>query len=324
MKKSMLATYVRMYGLLRYIMKQNEAGIHPKKEEIQQHCSSYEIDGSGPIHSSTISDYMNEISRQLGIMFLYDDDYGYYIDNLEEWIKDNKFLIYWLDTLWLHNITDIKGELSDVIEFEPLPDGVHFVPDVLMAIWNHHPVNIEYQKLGENEKKHYNVEPLGIRQFGNRYYLTTLPADETENKNLAFHAMQKVEIAYNETMPARDFSIKEYYSDFHGTWADKSRPAIDIKIRAMKPYWAKFLLNPKFHHSIREVGTSADGKMTDFIIHIVPMPDFVQTLMRYSPYIVVLEPPTLKDYMMKMLNASIDAYASPDKPLPDSSFPDRF
>ena len=39
MKKSMLETFVRMYGMFRYIMRMNENGYHPRMEEIQRHCT---------------------------------------------------------------------------------------------------------------------------------------------------------------------------------------------------------------------------------------------------------------------------------------------
>ena len=324
MKKSTLETYVRMYGMLRYIMQKNENGYHPRMEEIQRHCRSYELGREVVMHRNTLHRYMDNLRGIAGVKLECDRNYGYYVSNCESLIRKNGDLFYWLDMMWLQAVTRHKGRLHDTVSFEPLPEGVRFVPEILLAIWNRHPLEIQYLKLDDDTPKTYHVHPLGLRQYLNRFYLAALFPEEGTIKTLAFHSMQAVDVDYNVKFAPQKFSIHEYYEFYYGVWTDVKRSPVDIRLRAKTQYWKNFIKNPPFHHTLKMINTSPDGKWTDFIIHVVPMPDLAQKLYGLSPGILVMEPPILKDYMIRRLRMTLDAYASPDAPLPELRFPDRF
>jgi len=324
MKKSMIETYIRMYGMLRYIMRMNEAGHYPKMEEILQHCTFIDEGREEKIHANTFHKYMKEAERLLGLHFEIIEGYRYKIDNLVDWSSKHEFLKGWLDTLWLHSVIDLKGELQKYILFEPLPEEVKYVPEVLMAIWKRHPISIKYRKLGEKKIRHYDVEARGLRQSKNRYYMIAYDKAAGKNKNLAFHAMKQVDVLYSETYKEVPFSIEEYYRNSYGTWVEPGKEATDIRLRAMDDFWAEQLQTPPFHHSLRQLDKKQGTKWTDFIIHVVPMPDLVLELQRLSPHILVLDPPELRDYMKHRLQVALDAYDSPDEPLPELTLPDKF
>ncbi len=323
MKLSMMETYIRMYGMLRYIMRMNEKGYHPKMEEIRQHCTYFEDNREQFLHPNTVGDYMRETETFLGLEFRYDTNFGYYIANLSDWRVENDFLLGWLDMRWLKSVI-AKDNLRQQILFESLPEGVAFVPDVLFAILNHHPIDVFYRKLGKKRGRARRLEPLGLRQFQNRLYVIAYVRNEKVTKTFAFHGITHVEVNYKEHFPSRNFSITEFFSDYTGIWVNHKRKAIDIKLRAANPFWANFMQNPPFHHSLRVLEKKDGTRWTDFVIHVVPMPDMIQTLLQFSPYIMVLEPPSLRQFMMRRLDASLAAYASPDAPLPDLSLPERF
>lgn len=324
MKRSLLDSFIRIYGMLRYLMRKNEEGYHPRMEEIQRHCMSYEVGRGEMIHYNTVHDYMRELEKHLDIQIVRDRDNGYYIRNLYEWYDSLRYPIYFFDMIWMHAITDKKGPLKDCILFEPLPDGVRYIPDVLMALWNRHPLEIEYSKPATGQSRKYQVEPLGLRQFLNRYYLIANNSAWEKPKNFGFHAMQKVDVRYELRFEPYDFSIHEHYRDFHGTWVEPGKEPVDIRLRAADDFWAEFLQTPKFHHSLRKLDKEAGTSWTDFVIHVVPMPDLIQTFMRFTPHILVLEPPSLREHMKRLLRASLCAYDNPELPLPNLSLPDKF
>ena len=324
MKKSTIETFVRMYGMFRYIMRMNENGYHPRMEEIQRHCTYFEEGREEPIHYNTIHNYIRELESLVGIVIRHDKQKGYYIEGLSEWSRHSKRVLYLFDMLWLQSVYDHYGVLRDYILFEPLPDGVKYVPDVMMAILNRHPVMIEYRKPDTGEKKTYRLEPLGLRQFQNRFYVIADNKAWEQPKNFGFHAMQDVTVDYGERFIRQPFSISEYYRDFPGTWVNHSRPAIDVKLRVTRRYWSDFVQNPPIHHSIRKVEEKEGTPWTDFVIHVVPMRDFVQTLLRYAPDIRVLEPATLRNHIIERLEASLAAYSSLEEPVPEVPFPASF
>jgi hypothetical protein len=324
MKKSMIDTFIRVYGLLRFIMRKNEEGYHPKMEEIQRHCTSYEAGREELIHYNTVHDYIRELETLMNVQIVRDRDNGYYIKNLYEWGQSQRYTIYFFDMLWMHTMTDKKGLLQDSILFENLPEGVNHLPDVLLALWNHHPMQIVYRKPATTRPRIYQVEPRGLRQYLNRYYLIAYDKESGKTKNLGFHAMQNVEVHYSEKFQPQPFSIREHYRDFYGTWVEPGKEPVDIVLRAKDEFWAEFLQTPPFHHTLRKLEKKEGTPWTDFVIHVVPMPDLVQTLMRFCPHILVLEPPSLRDYMKRLLKASTEAYDNPDQPLPDFSLPDKF
>ena len=89
----MLETFVRMYGMFRYIMRMNENGYHPRMEEIQRHCTYFEEGREELIHPNTIGDYFRRAHRFLGMKIEHDSSYGYYIRDYKDWYQDHDFLV---------------------------------------------------------------------------------------------------------------------------------------------------------------------------------------------------------------------------------------
>ncbi len=215
--------------------------------------------------------------------------YLYYIENAED--MEQGGVRQWLvNTFAVNHLINESHRLKRRILFEEIPSGQRFLTQIIEAMRDGLIVEITYQSFWADKPSTFEVEPLCVKVFRQRWYLV---ARSTYDGKIRVYALDRIhEMLTTDNrfeMPA-DFDPQGYFHDAFGVIVDE-----DIKVETVRlkvDYnQSKYMRSLPLHHSQREVETT--DKYSVFELRLRPTVDFVQELLSQcypNDAVEVLEP----------------------------------
>ena len=233
-------------------------------------------------------------------------DYRYYIENIED-ITEGGLQSWLFNTFAVSNaLTGCMG-IKDRIQLEYVPSGELYLQSIIEAMKENRVLNITYKSYWEDCQNNYDVQPLCLKLFRQRWYVIVHGNDGEDAYTWIcaldrILSLQKTDKFF--TMP-KDWDVEAYFDGFIGVIRSENydKEIVKLKVEAKQ---ANYLRDLKIHRSQQE--EECNDKYSIFKFYLRPTFDFQQELLKYGEYLEVLKPQWLRDEMAGRIQKMLDQY----------------
>ena len=277
------------------------------KEINKRWRDNVEMSGGEDIPLRTFNNWRYAIQDMFGF-FIENErcgDYRYYIDN-EEDISNNGLRSWIYSTYCVGNALAGSQSIKSRILLEDVPSGQVYLHAIIDAMKENRVLNITYKSFWSEKERTYNVQPLCIKLFRQRWYLVVRYDKPGYSPWVCaldrILLLEKTEETF--TMP-KDWDAEEYFDGFIGVlcYNDCNKETVKIKVSTSQ---ANYLRSLKLHESQEEVERNEDYSI--FTYYLRPTYDFMQELLWNGEEVEVLEPQWLRDEMRGRIERMLDLY----------------
>ena len=277
------------------------------KEINERWKDNVEMSGGEKIPLRTFNNWRYAIQDMFGL-FIENErcgDYCYYIDN-EEDISNNGLRSWIYSTYCVGNALAGSQSIKNRILLEDVPSGQVYLHAIIDAMKENRVLNITYKNFWSEKERTYNVQPLCIKLFRQRWYLVVRYDKPGYSPWVCaldrILLLEKTEETF--TMP-KDWDAEEYFDGFIGVlcYNDCNKETVKIKVSTSQ---ANYLRSLKLHESQEEVERNEDYSI--FTYYLRPTYDFMQELLWNGEEVEVLEPQWLRDEIRGRSERMLDLY----------------
>ena len=212
--------------------------------------------------------------------------YHYYIANAHE-IKSGSLRSWLLNTISVSNLLIDNQNLKERILLEEIPSGQGYLSTIIEAMKKNSVIRMTYQSYWREESHTFNVYPLCVKLFKQRWYMVAL--SPYYNKVLIY-SLDRIYGLWRQKdkfkMP-EDFEPSVFFQDCYGVIAGTKRKPETVKIKVSAGQ-ANYIRSLKLHSSQDEV--ERNDEYSIFIYFLRPEFDFIIELLSNGEDVEVLEP----------------------------------
>lgn len=199
-------------------------------------------------------------------------------------------------------------DLEKFVITEPIPGGDEYLPVLLKAIKWRYRVRFIYQGFDRSEGKEYEVEPMCMKLFKQRWYVLARAINEEQERVFSLDRIQDFEALTSQhyKIPT-SFDPKKIFKDCYGVFIGEELDAecIRLKVSALQ---AKYMRSLPLHASQKEVERNKDFSIFEFFLR--PYFDFRQVLLSYGSSVEVLAPEHFRNEMREELRKALGVYGA--------------
>ena len=277
------------------------------KEINERWRDNVEMSGGEKIPLRTFNNWRYAIQDMFGLFIENEGcgNYRYYIEN-EEDISNNGLRSWIYSTYCVGNALAGSQSIKSRILLEDVPSGQVYLHAIIDAMKENRVLNITYKSFWSEKERTYNVQPLCIKLFRQRWYLVVRYDKPGYSPWVCaldrILLLEKTEETF--TMP-KDWDAEEYFDGFIGVlcYNDCNKETVKIKVSTSQ---ANYLRSLKLHESQKEVERNEDYSI--FTYYLRPTYDFIQELLWNGEEAEVLEPQWLRDEMRGRIERMLDLY----------------
>ena len=234
-------------------------------------------------------------------------DYRYYIENIED-ITEGGLQSWLFNTFAVSNALTGCMSIKDRIQLEYVPSGELYLQPIIDAMKENRVLNMTYKSYWKDKEKNYDVQPLCLKLFRQRWYVIVHGNDGEEDSRIWICALdrilslQKTEMTFN--MP-KDWDTEAYFDGFIGLIRDEDydKEMVKLKVDAGQ---ANYIRDLKIHKSQQEAECNSEYSIFTYCLR--PTFDFQQELLWNADNVEVLEPKWLRDEMTDRIQKMLDLY----------------
>ncbi|MBR4730779.1 MAG: WYL domain-containing protein, partial [Prevotella sp.] len=141
-------------------------------EDINLQWLDNEMSEGKPLPLRTFHKWRIAIEEMFGLIIENEQGgkYRYYIQNADE-LKNGSMRSWLFNTLTVSNLMMENVSIKDKVLFEEIPDGEQYLPTILEALKKNIALEMTYQSFSRDEENTFEVEPLCLKAFKQRWYL---------------------------------------------------------------------------------------------------------------------------------------------------------
>ena len=256
----------------------------------------------------TFKRWLDNISDLFGLTIVNErrGEYCYFIENIED-INEGGLQSWLFNTFTVSNaLTGCMG-IKDRIQLEYVPSGELYLHPIIEAMKENRVVNITYKSYWEDCENTYDVQPLCLKLFRQRWYVI-VHGNDGEDAYTWICALDRI-LSLQKTdktfiMP-KDWDVEAYFDGFIGVIRDEDydKEIVKLKVNAKQ---ANYLRDLKIHRSQQE--EERNDEYSIFKYYLRPTFDFQQELLWNADKVEVLKPQWLRDVMADRIQKMLDLY----------------
>lgn len=285
----------------------NEINGHWKESSLYKDCGGREIS------RRTLYNHCNAILDQFDILIKVRQagKYSKYILSSETSDEDYEEIRKWmLNSFATENLLSDCRSIHYKILLEAADTGATHLECIKEALKQNRLLAVDYQgfHLLSPEQKDMVIAPLALKMFKKRWYLLCHNIKKDSKRLYALDRIIRCELLPETFSYPEDFCPQDYFSDYYGVSTDGySNKAIKVKINAYREL-PNYLKSQPLHHSQRIVYETEE--YTQFDYFMIPAFDFVQELLAHCEQLEVVEPESLRNRIVRILENSLEFYKS--------------
>jgi predicted DNA-binding transcriptional regulator YafY len=257
----------------------------------------------------TLQRDLKDIEKLFGICIEYSpQEKGYSIVNKES----NAVYQRWIDEFEIFNSLNIVDNAKQFVFMENRkPKGIENLYGLLHCIKNKVKIKILYHNYWMEEPEYFTLEPIGLREFKNRWYVLVKENNTNLINRYAFDRIKELEITNQRFKDSRYYNLNEYYQNCFGIIGpedlknEEERTPQEI-VLSFESYQGNYIKSLPLHHS-QEIIIDNDQELRIKLKLYITF-DFIMELLSYSEKVRVIKPQSLIDEIRRKLNASLANY----------------
>ena len=195
-----------------------------------------------------------------------------------------------------------KDLLKPVQFHEVEYQGYHFIGDFYRYIKEGKPIFVRYQPFGLDERKFLFIPQL-LREYNHRWYAIGTSSTRENPQVFALDRVIGIDPAFDVDFPKKLIpNLPRLYKDVLGVSIESEMPTW-IVIRIAKPR-ADYVRTKTWHHSQKVLENTETSIL--FCWYLRPNRELQAKILEFLPYIEVVEPTDLRDWLIETLKESLN------------------
>ena len=259
-----------------------------------------------PLSRATFNRWKDAIFSQFGIIISCQraGGYLYYIENPED-IDEDELKKWMLDSFAVSNLISENLSLKDRILISQIPSARNHLATLLEAMRENHVVTITYCGFNKSESHKFPIEPYCVKLFENRWYVLAHNTRYDDCRIYGLDRIEDLEITAEIFKIPKDFSAKDYFSDYYGIVTEKNTKPQQIVLRVYRSH-VPYVQSLPLHRSQRLLEDK--GEYADFELFLAPTFDFIMRLLSAGAMIEVISPVSLRKTMKEWVSGMYNLY----------------
>jgi len=243
-----------------------------------------------------------EILEIFGIDIRYSKaDDSYYIDESEISDIEKKLL----DAFLIANAIQLSDDYTKIIDFEMQNIGNKGIfYDLLDAIKGKFRIKLYYQKYYAEKMDEYILEPLALKEFGQRWYLVASNENREYVRTFGLDRILQVEILRTK-FDNPNFDLKEFFLNYYGIITDSNTELTEVVLR-FDSFQGNYIKSLPLHHSQEIITDNEDELVIKLKLHITF--DFKQKLLSFGSFVKVISPVFVKEEIINEYKEALNQY----------------
>lgn len=244
--------------------------------------------GEKPIPLRTFHKWRDAIEEMFGLVIENEKSggYRYYIENADD-LKNGGMRSWLFNTLTVSNLMIDNLNIKNKILFEEIPAGEEYLPIIIKSLQNNQQLYMTYQSYWRDVANSFEVEPLCIKAFKQRWYLV---ANSPYYDKIMIYSLDRIkDLQETDTHfdYPKDFDGEKYFEDCFGIIMDSNYNVEKVRIKVSAGQ-ANYLRGLTLHQSQLEI--ERNDEYSIFEVTVRPTFDFQQELLSMGSDIEVLSP----------------------------------
>lgn len=233
--------------------------------------------------------------------------YDYYIEDADA-LKKGGVSSWVLDTVSTGDLLARSKQIKSRILLEYVPTANEMLSRLIQAMQGNKVVTFTYSKFHGAETKSHRVAPYSLRLYKQRWYLLgqdlDLPVGQDALRTYGLDRISALEVTDQCFVMPSSFSLEDYYADYVGVTRDSSvsKQYITLKVTSKL---ANYLRALPLHASQQEERLE-EGSLLHYYLR--PTLDFVQEILKNGNDMEVIEPASLRQEVVTMIQAMAAKY----------------
>lgn len=265
-------------------------------ERSQQEGYNYEIS------DRTLSRDLEAIRSLYNIDIQYNRSKRSYVIESEQSEANDRIL----EAFDITNALNFSERLTDYIFFEKRkPKGTENLYGILHAIKNRYQIEFTYQAFWSDSPDNRVVEPYGLKEFNNRWYIVSNDRKDNQIKSFALDRLSNLEITTKRFKFPANFSVAAYYKYCFGIMSPNAEKPEEV-ILSFNPHKGKYIKSLPLHETqevLVDNETELRVRLTVFVTH-----DFKMELLSHGKEVRVIGPQMLIDELRETLKDALQYY----------------
>ncbi len=212
----------------------------------------------------------------------------------------------WLfNGLALNNILLNNEEVQNQVIFEDTPEGNEYQPLIIEGIGKKKVLSMTYRSYNRSEDTHWNIEPLGLKQYRRRWYLICRAHQGSKYLTFSLDRIKSLDLTDAAFDSKGSDDINGLFSEVLGVNLDDDYDAEEIVLRVYGKQRRYFESVP-LHTSQKRIDYTKE--YSDYQFHLRPEYEFQHEILRLGDDAEVLSPDWLRDEMRSYAEAMLQRY----------------
>ena len=236
---------------------------------------------------------VREIRNNFGIDIEYSrENKGYFISNSE---SENMNFQRRMDAFDMFNSLNLAQNLNQYIHLERRrPQGTEHIYGILHAIKNKVQVAFSYQKFWEAEITQRILEPYGLKEFRQRWYVMGKEKKNGEVRTFGLDRITKLEVSNRKFEFPVNFNIEEYFKYSFGIIGPNGKKPEEI-ILSFDAVQGKYIKTLPLHVDQEILFENKDELRLKLFLFITD--DLIMELLSFGENMMVIKPKSLAKLM---------------------------
>ena len=218
----------------------------------------------------------------------------------------NNAMLRWLEqSASVSSMLTNYRDVSDRIILEDVPCSNETLAKVLSALRSQTILTIEYQGFTKDKSFTFDVEPLGLKMFRQRWYL--IAYNDYYDKVMVY-SLDRIKHAENTSSKVsydEDFDLEEYLANCYGVIANDGTPLEKVRLKVTGNQTNYFRTLP-LHSTQNEIETHDTYSIFEY--NIYPTFDFQKDILSYGANVEVLSPQWLRELIRDRIKEMNEIY----------------
>ncbi|MCQ2974634.1 MAG: WYL domain-containing protein [Bacteroidales bacterium] len=242
----------------------------------------------------TFHRWREAITINFGIFISCDrqDNYKYYIENADDFLKNN-LMFSLINSMVINNISSEIKNYPNRILLEEVPSSNVYLREILEAMRDSKTLIIRYQDSWHRRlaEECFEFEPYAIKIYKRRWYVIGKYHNQNDIKIYPLDRIKELHTADNEFVYDESFNGKEYFRDCFGIQTDERYPAqkVVIKFDSLQRGYIRSL---PLHSTQKEIETTEEYSVFEYFMK--PTYDFALEILAQGVSFSIIEPKWLK------------------------------
>lgn len=267
----------------------------------QSEIHGYDFTVSDRTFSRDISDI-----RTLYPMIQIEFDYAEGVYYIEEQVLEDSVKVKLFESFNVFMALNIADQASQYIFFEQRrSSGTEHMHELLGAIRKKKQVELLYSSKWINPSSNRIVEPYGLREYDNRWYVLAVDTQDGILKSFGLDRIQELRVTRRRFQYPQEISIPAFYQHCFGIFHPQEGKPVEV-VLSVSPRLKPLINAMPFHSSQMIILDNSKEMQLSLVIY--PGWEFIRVVLSYGKEIRVLKPASLARKVKVELSSAMAGY----------------